>query len=232
MTRFLVIAIVVLAALLLITAGFPETGSSLDGDDAMRMVYYGMLAALIGGGVLASQRNWGEAARNFGIWILIIVVLSGLYVFRHDAQNIASRLSAGLIPGRAAVVTDADGNSTTVLYMGRNGHYRADVTVDGRTVPMMVDTGASTIALSFEDAERLGLNPGALDFSYTVMTANGPARTAYTTLPVVSVGSIQRTNLRAAIAERGKLGESLLGMNFLGSLSAFTFSGDELRLRD
>jgi aspartyl protease family protein len=97
---------------------------------------------------------------------------------------------------------------------------------------MMVDTGATTIALSFEDAERLGLNPNGMDFAFTVLTANGPARTAYVTLPEIEVAGIKRTNVRAGIAERGKLSESLLGMNFLSSLSSFTISGDEMKLQD
>jgi clan AA aspartic protease (TIGR02281 family) len=147
------------------------------------------------------------------------VVLSAVYVFRSDAQNFASRLTAGLIPGRAAVTTDQNGFKTAILYMGRNGHYQADATINGVSIPMMVDTGATTIALSFEDADRLGLNPDGMDFSYTVMTANGAARTAYVTLPEIEVAGIKRTNIRAGVAERGKLGESLPGMNFLSSLS-------------
>jgi len=231
MSRFLIAAIVVLVGLFLITVGF--SGSSrLDGDDAMRMLYYAMLAALVGGGILASQRNWGEAARNLGIWLLIGVVLSAVYVFRTDAQNFASRLTAGLIPGRAAMITDQNGFKTAVLYMGQNGHYQAEATVNGVTIPMMVDTGATTIALSFEDADRLGLNPGGMEFTSMVLTANGPARTTYVTLPEIEVAGIKRTNVRAGIAERGKLGESLLGMNFLSSLSSFTISGEEMKLQD
>ena len=231
MSRFLIAAVVILVGLLLIAAG-TGAGSRLDGDDAMRMLYYSMWGALVGGGILASQRNWGEAARNLGIWILIAVVLSAVYVFRTDAQNFASRLTAGLIPGRAAVSTDQSGFKTAILYMGQNGHYQAEATVNGVTVPMMVDTGATTIALSFEDAERIGLNPDGMDFAYTVMTANGPARSAYVTLPEIEVAGIKRTNIRAGVAERGKLGESLLGMNFLSSLTSFTIAGDEMKLQD
>lgn len=231
MSRILIAAIVILVGLLLITAGMPSN-SRLDGDDAVYLLYYAMWGALVGGAVLASQRNWGEAARNLGIWLLIAVVLSAVYVFRNDAQNFASRLTAGLIPGRAAVMTDQNGFKTAILYMGQNGHYQADATVNGVSIPMMVDTGATTIALRFEDAERLGLNPEGMDFAYTVMTANGPARTAYVTLPEIEVAGIKRTNVRAGIAERGKLGESLLGMNFLSSLSSFTIAGDEMKLQD
>jgi len=232
MSRILILAIVVLAGLFLITVGFSGGTSRLDGDDAMQLVYYGLIAALIGSGVLASQRNLGEAARNLGLWALIIVVLSSVYVFKDEAQNFASRLTAGLIPGRAAITVDAEGRKTAVLAMGQNGHYDVDATVNGVTIPMMVDTGATMIALSYEDAERLGLGPAGMNYAYTVMTANGPARTAYVTLPEIEVAGIRRTNVQAGVAERGKLSGSLLGMNFLGTLKSFTISGNQMTLQD
>lgn len=232
MSRILIVAVVVLAGLFLITVGFSGTSSRLDGDDFMQLVYYTLLAALVGGGVLASQRNLGEAARNLGVWLLIIVVLSAVFVFKDDAQNFASRLTAGLIPGRAATMVDEAGRRSAILYMGQNGHYQADATINGVAIPMMIDTGATTIALSYEDADRIGLNPAGLSFTGTVMTANGPARTAYVTLPEVEVAGIRRMNVTAGIAEQGKLGRSLLGMNFLSSLRSFSFSNNEMTLQD
>jgi aspartyl protease family protein len=231
MQRLLVLIIVVLAALLLFKAGSSWRGG-LDEDQMMHFVYYAMLALLIGSGVWASHRNFGQVMRNIGLWLVIMLLLVTGYLYRNDAQQIASRVTAGLIPGRAVTGTDADGFSTVTLYRARNGHFQANVDIDGMTIPMLVDTGASTIALSYEDAERVGLDPASMNFTQTVMTANGPARTAYVTLPTVRIGGIERTNVRAGVAERGKLDQSLLGMNFLGSLSAFSFSGDELKLRD
>ena len=228
MFRIVIFAVVVLVALFLFTVGASREAT----DEPMRLLYYGMLAMLVGSGALAMQRSFGEAARNLGIWALIGVVLSAVFVFKDDAQNFASRLTAGLIPGRAAVVTDAEGRKSVILYMGENGHYQVDATINGVSVPMMVDTGATMIALSFEDADRIGLNPASLNFSSTVMTANGPARTAYVTLPEVDVAGIRRTNIAAGIAERGKLSGSLLGMNFLSQLKSFSFSGNEMRLQD
>jgi aspartyl protease family protein len=204
----------------------------MDSDDSMQLVYYAGILALISSGIFAAQRNLGEALRNIVIWALVVLALVTVYVFRNDAQEIASRVSAGLIPGRAATVVDEDGFSTVILYKAGNGHYQADALIDGSPITLMVDTGASTIALSFEDAEKVGLNPQSLDFNSMVMTANGPARTAYVTLADIEIGGIKRTNVRAGIAERGKLGQSLLGMNFMETLSSVSFSGDELKLRD
>lgn len=231
MSRFLVLIIVVLVGLLLLAVGL-NSGTSWDGDDTAHLVYTAMWAVLLGSGILASRRNLGEAARQLGVWALITVVLVAAYVYRQDAQSFASRMTAGLIPGRAMTSTDANGVNTVTLYRGRNGHFQAQATVNGITIPMMVDTGATTIALTFEDAKALGLDPAGLSFTAQVMTANGPALMANVTLPEIEIGGIRRSNVRAGVAEAGKLSESLLGMSFLGSLSSFSFSGEELTLKD
>lgn len=231
MHRILIVVIIVLGALVAFMA-FSSGGSSLSADDTGNFIYYLMFAALVGSGLLAGGRNLGQAARQLGIWALILLALVTAYVYREDAQQVASRVTAGLIPGRASTTVDENGFNTVVLYKGQAGHFLADTLVDGSPISMMVDTGATTIALSYEDAQRAGLNPQNLAFNSIVMTANGPARSAYVTIPQLSVGGISRTNLQAGVAERGKLDKSLLGMNFLSTLSSFSFGGDELKLRD
>jgi aspartyl protease family protein len=231
--RVLVIVIIALAVLvLLMWFSSGSSGQQLGGADTGRFIYYAMFAALVGSGILASQRSLGQAARQLGLWALIVLALVTGYVYRGDLQQVASRVTAGLIPGRPLSVVDENGFNTVVLYKGQGGHYIADVLVDGSPISMMVDTGATAVVLTYEDAERAGLNPQQLSFSSVVMTANGPAKSAFVTLPRISVGGIERTNVRAGVAERGKLDTSLLGMNFLDTLSSFSFGGDELKFRD
>ncbi|MNL68521.1 hypothetical protein D3C87_1932570 [compost metagenome] len=97
---------------------------------------------------------------------------------------------------------------------------------------MLVDTGASSIALSYEDAMRIGIDPDSLRFSQTILTANGEARGAPVRLRQVAIGPIVRNDIRAIVAEPGRLHQSLLGMTFLGTLGSLTIQTDELRLRD
>lgn len=225
----IIITLAALVAFLWFSSG--SSGQQLDGDDAGRFIYYAMFAALVGSGILA-RRSLGQTARQLGLWALIILALVTVYVYRGDLQQVASRVTAGLIPGRPLSMVDENGFNSVVLFKGESGHYVADTLVDGSPVRMMVDTGATTVVLTYEDAERAGLNPQQLNFSSVVMTANGPAQSAYVTLPRLSVGGIERTNIQAGVAGRGKLDTSLLGMNFLNTLSTFSFSGDELKLRD
>ncbi|MBP1857117.1 TIGR02281 family clan AA aspartic protease [Rhizobium herbae] len=201
-------------------------------DDFGRLVTLGAIAAMIGTGILQSRRHIGQSLRQFGIWVLIILVLVSGYLYRTDLQSFGNRLAGGLIPGRAAVFTDNEGIQEVVLHKVMNGHFETPVTVNGGTVQMLVDTGASRVALSYEDALTLGLNPAGLAYTQTVLTANGQARAAPVTLSEVSIGPIVRNDIKAMVAEQGKLEQSLLGMSFLSTLDFLQMQTDELRLRD
>ena len=112
----------------------------------------------------------------------------------------------------------------------RQGHFIVDAAINGRPVTMMADTGASLVVLSFEDADRLGLSPGNLNFTGLAQTANGVSRIAPVTLDRVRIDGITLYGIQAAVAERGALFGNLLGMSFLGKLSRFEMKGDELVL--
>ena len=118
------------------------------------------------------------------------------------------------------------------LQAGPNGHFHAEVEINGRPVEVMVDTGASMVALSYEDAERAGVYVRPAEFTMRVATANGVARAAPVTLDKISLGEITVRNVRAAVSEPGRLQGSLLGMSFLGRLSRFDMRAGVLVLQE
>jgi aspartyl protease family protein len=121
-------------------------------------------------------------------------------------------------------------STEVVLPRAGDGHFYVEADVNGSTIRMLADTGASVIALSVEDAERAGIDVDQLDFTSMVSTANGQAAVAHVDIDEVRVGSIVRRDVRAIVA-RGLPG-SLLGMSFFGTLSAVAMESDELVLRD
>jgi aspartyl protease family protein len=129
----------------------------------------------------------------------------------------------------AAVHAPATGAPAQVL-KAADGHYWADALIDGKAVRLMVDTGASVVALTPEDAERLGLRLRPEDFSATIITASGPARAASVELGAVAVAGARVERVAALVVERG-LPHSLLGMSYLGRLSAFSATPAEITLR-
>ena len=129
----------------------------------------------------------------------------------------------------AVVSTPATGASAQVL-KAPDGHYWADARIEGRAVRVMVDTGASVVVLTPADAARLGLKLEADDFSATVTTASGPVRAAPVELKAVAVAGARVEKVQALVVEQG-LPHSLLGMSYLGRLSAFTATPAALTLR-
>ncbi|WEX76007.1 TIGR02281 family clan AA aspartic protease [Sinorhizobium numidicum] len=230
----LILLLAILAAGLALLIFNHDSGRTLgmNNDDFGQLVALGALATLLAAAILRRPRQIGESLRQIAIWLLIALALVSAYVYRFELQSFGDRLLAGLVPGRAMVVTDGEGHQEVVLQKRLDGHFEADVTINGRDVSMLVDTGASSIALTYEDAERIGLDPANLSYTVTVMTANGPALAAPVILPDIAIGPIKRKNIRAMVTAEGKLDGSLLGMSFLSTLDFLQMRTDQLRLRD
>ena len=125
-----------------------------------------------------------------------------------------------------------NGRRTTELVAQRNGHFFADAEINGRAVNVMVDTGASMVALTYEDARRAGVVPRDSDFTQQANTANGIARFAPIEIDRLAIGSVEVRNVRAAVMEEGKLDTTLLGMSFLSKLSRVDMQSGRLVLEE
>lgn len=111
------------------------------------------------------------------------------------------------------------------------GHYFTDVFVDGQPIHVVVDTGATSVALREEDAAALGIFPDPAEFKVQVQTANGIAHAAAVKLREMKIGSIQLFDVDALVTERGALAVNLLGMTFLSRLSRVEIVNGSLLLR-
>ncbi|MEW9836655.1 TIGR02281 family clan AA aspartic protease [Mesorhizobium marinum] len=196
------------------------------------LVYLVALGAVVGSGVLFSGQRFGQTVRTLAIWMLIVLALMTGYEYRYELQDVASRVSGGLIPGSPLSAQDGDGRAIVTLQKGMNGHFDAEVEINGRPIRAVIDTGATSTVLSRADAERVGFDPATLHFNIPVSTANGMATAARVVADDVAVGGIVRRRLPLLVAEAGRLDQSLLGMNFIGTLSGFDVRGDRLVLRD
>jgi len=109
--------------------------------------------------------------------------------------------------------TVSSGPATTTLKANEQGHFLVQGQINGGTVRMLLDTGATTIALPASDAARLGINYKAGEIGQ-VNTANGIAQVYRVKLDTVRIGDIVLNQVDAMVAERG-LSIALLGMSFL-----------------
>ena len=132
----------------------------------------------------------------------------------------------------AALPANADNNTaarTFTIRAASNGHFHVEAVANGRRLPLVVDTGASLVALSRQDAERIGLDMSRLSYTQRIHTANGVARVAPVKLLQLSVGPITVTDVEAVVIE-GRSEYSLLGMSFLSRLDGYSVSGGTLTM--
>lgn len=218
-------------AWLLITG---ESGApfGLSGDQLARTLYLGVLGLVIAAGIVGSGIGLRGTARAMVLWAGVFLLMIGGYQYRYELQDVASRLTAGLIPGSPLSIVDAEGRVSVALERGRDGHFLARGSVNGTPVTMLVDTGASTTVLTSDDARLAGIDVDALAFNVPISTANGPASAARTVVSDIGVGDIVRRDMTVLVASRSMLTQSLLGMNFINTLAGFDIRGDRLTLID
>lgn len=137
----------------------------------------------------------------------------------------SKRASAPVAPVVAS--TPDDQPRETVLERSEGGHFYANVEVNGEIVRFLVDTGASGVALTEADAERIGLDFHRGDYEQVGMGASGPVRGKFVTLDKVSLDGKAAHEVDGAILEGSDI--SLLGQNYLGRFSV-EMRGDTMRI--
>lgn len=170
----------------------------------------------------------GWAIRQLGLWTAALVGLVLAVDALRAPPPTPSALAKPSAPASAPIATDASGRSTNIR-SGTDGHFVAAADVDGTDVRFLVDTGASSVVLTPEDAERIGLRVSERDFTLVYHTANGTVRAAPVTLRHVRIGSLVVRDVEAAVNEVS-IGISLLGMSFLSRLDGYQVQGNQLIL--
>lgn len=120
--------------------------------------------------------------------------------------------------------------NAAVLRQKNDSHYWGLADVDGFPVNFMVDTGASVVVLTYEDAKRLRLKPETLDYKWKISTAGGETKGASVLLKSIRFGGVEIENVEAMILREG-LEQNLLGMSFLQQLYSYEFRGSQLIIR-
>jgi aspartyl protease family protein len=139
---------------------------------------------------------------------------------------------AGQPVGRARSHRDHGdaGDLEQVIDAGPHGHFLVEEVVNGVPIDFMVDTGASHVVLSLQDARKLGFTPTNLQFTQAFQSANGTVRAAPVELRELRIGQLSLFDLEASV-NGGPLPISLLGMSFLQRLSSYEVARGRLILR-
>lgn len=187
------------------------------------------IALVVSAGGLALvvfRDRFAKALEAMAFWSLVGLLLVVAYSYRLELREVADRVVAELLPGHVA----GHGRNVEVV-RGRAGDFALAVHINGAKVPMVLDTGATSVVLTQEAAKAAGLPLEVLNYSVNVETANGRTRAAAVTLDRLAVGGLTERSVPALVAQPGQLKSNLLGMTFLNRLDSWEVRGDKLRLR-
>ena len=186
-----------------------------------------VLVVFVGGLVLALFRErLSKAIEAALFWAVVGLLLVVSYSYRFELREVADRVVAELVPGHVA----GHGRNVEVV-RGHSGDFALNAQINGTRVPMVLDTGASSVVLTQEAAKAAGLPIEVLNYTVNIDTANGRTRAAPVTLDKVAVGGLTERSVPALVVQPGHLKNSLLGMSFLNRLQSLEVRGDRLRMR-
>ena len=192
----------------------------MEENDFSRLIYLSVLVVAILGSILISRRGaYGKMFRQAGIWLLIFMGLVAIVASWQDIRQSGQTMSFQQSEDGAIIIPKEI-----------DGHFHLTVTINDRPIEFLVDTGASDIVLTREDAARVGFDPNRLDYWGMANTANGTVRLATIRLETVRLGEFIDKNIRASV-NKAPMEKSLLGMRYLSKFRAIEISNDQMILK-
>jgi aspartyl protease family protein len=216
---------VVIALVLIIARRGEDAGrlSELDlGSLAQKIVILVVAGAVV---LMLFRERFAQALTAALFWVVLALVLVVGYSYRFELHDVADRVMAELAPGHATTQ-----GRTVQVARAANGDFAVTVQINGAKVSMVLDTGASSVVLTREDAKAAGLPLEVLTYTVSIDTANGRTQAAPVTLDRVGIGGLVEHSIAALVAQPGQLKTSLLGMSFLNRLQSWEVRGDRLLL--
>ena len=234
MGAWIALTLLVIAGLALLLRGDAGSIAGFDPSDFAIAVAGVALLIFLSSSIAGSYRGRaGQAVRDLLTWSLVALMLVAGYSFRQEIFSLGPRVIGELLPPGTTLrgETRSDGEHSERIRGRSDGHFVVKTQVNGVSLTMLVDTGASTVVLKPVDAQKLGIDMDRLVYSERVQTANGTTYAAPVRLRNLTLGRISRDNVDALVAKPGALKENLLGMSFLRRLRSIEITTDMLTLR-
>lgn len=197
----------------------------MTGDDSARVILLLFWIVLVASALVARRMPWGQTLKLALVWLAIFGTLFVIAAYRDEFSGIWQRLRLAGIPQQGIVQ-----NGEFHIPMDESGHFRVRATLGGVDASFLIDSGATTTALSRAVVQRAGIDVDDSGFGVAINTANGTVLARRVIIPRIAVGPITRTDLHAITAT--EFGDTnVLGMNFLSSLRGWGVEGRTMILK-
>ncbi|QPF87397.1 TIGR02281 family clan AA aspartic protease [Bradyrhizobium genosp. L] len=165
--------------------------------------------------------------------ILLLMATAGAVVAYGDPDQIArARENLTQLFGRSAAPAAASPAPAPGVQIARSqsGEFAFRAKINGISAPMVIDTGATSVVLTWETAKAIGLPIEMLEYNVDLETAGGHTKAARLTLDRLAVGRLVEKSVPALVVQRGQMKTNLLGMSFLDRLESWGVRADTLML--
>src|SRR6202165_3379701 len=148
----------------------------------------------------------------------MLAATAGAVVAYGDPEQIAraSDTVSAMLRKRAATPVRA-----VQISRGQTGEFALQAKINGVNAPMVIDTGATSVVLTYETAKAAGLPLELLEYDVDVETAGGHTKAARLTLDRLAIGRLVERSVPALVVPRGQMKTNLLGMSFLDRLGGW-----------
>jgi aspartyl protease family protein len=195
------------------------------GDQALSFIYLIGCLMLVGSSLLVRRLPIGQSLKMLAAWALIFAAIFTAFLLKDDFLALGRRVMA---EGSGSAQTVQTGTELRIR-KSEDGHFWVSARVNGKPVRFLVDSGATVTAISGDTAREVGIEPSGA-FPVMVDTANGTVSAWRGRASSLKVGPIERQDFAVQIAD--EFGDtSVLGMNFLSSLSSWSVEGNWLVLK-
>ena len=160
--------------------------------------------------------------------LIMLAATAGAVVAYGDPAQIARAGNAvsGLLRQHATPPARA-----VQIARGQSGEFALQARINGVNAPMVIDTGATSVVLTYETAKAAGLPLELLEYDVDVETAGGHTKAARLTLDRLAIGKLVERSVPALVVPHGQMKTNLLGMSFLDRLESWEVRSDQLMLR-
>ena len=160
--------------------------------------------------------------------LLVLAATAGAVVAYGDPARIARAgdTVSGLLRKHATPRVRA-----VEIARGQGGEFALHARINGVNAPMVIDTGATSVVLTYETAKAVGLPLELLEYDVELETAGGHTKAARLTLDRLAIGHLIERSVPALVVQRGQMKTNLLGMSFLNRLESWEVRGDKLMMR-
>lgn len=175
-------------------------------------------------GFISSSSRYKKAQLYKYLTIWFIIFMGLIIIFSFKATLLNNNIIANLRAGYGVTHEDK-----IKYFIAADGHFYINAKLNNKNIEFLVDTGASDVMLTRQDAELLGINTQKLLYNKVYMTANGPINCASYLIDKIQIKDFIVNDIYVVVSPHDT-GKSLLGMRFLQLFTKYEVSNDILTL--